>query len=125
MTTRTETEATQLEENVAEATANLKKDIDALKEGLADLRKDMSEVVGSVYDLGKHSAGDAREKAQAEIEKRLEQLKEAYETIQKKGSSAAESLHKTLEERPVTSVLIALGFGLLLGKILSAGNNKS
>jgi len=96
-----------------------RKELDDLKRDLANLRNDMGELVGTLTSMGKQSANVAWEKAQDQLNTRLRQLNDTYESMRAQSGRAAESVQQTIEERPVTSVLVALGVGFVLGKIMA------
>ncbi|MCL5270614.1 MAG: hypothetical protein M1457_08715 [bacterium] len=100
-------------------TVDYQKELDALRNDINCMRKDLGELLRGVVDLGKHGAGDARERVTSEIGRRLRQFNESYRNLKAGSKQAAGTIHHTMEERPLTSVLIALGVGLVLGKLLS------
>jgi ElaB/YqjD/DUF883 family membrane-anchored ribosome-binding protein len=53
----------------------------------------------------------AKERAQAGLE-------ETYSSMREGGSRAADSLADTMSDRPLTSIAVAFGIGVLMGKIM-------
>lgn len=86
-------------------------DIEQLKADLARLRDDMSQLVNSVVGLGKRRATTAKDKAQ-------ESLEDTYSAMREGTSRAADSLADTMTDRPLTSIAVAFGIGVLMGKIM-------
>lgn len=75
---------------------------------LAESLKDVSSARGRTYaDRARAAADDYSHKAQATVSE-----------YQARARAGLEQAQQTIEERPVTSVLIAFAIGLLLGKIL-------
>jgi len=86
-------------------------EIKALKEDLAGLRKDMQALVKTVSD-------DARSRGRETVNKaRAEAGRYADEALSR-GRDGMAAIESHIEERPFTSVLMAFGIGLVIGKIL-------
>lgn len=99
--------------------ADLQKEIENLKGDITNLRKDVGELVTALAGVGKAGVGLATDKAHSEVQRRLEQLSESYAAVREGGDRAKERFEHTVEERPLTSVLVALGVGVVLGKLFS------
>lgn len=89
-------------------------DMDRIKDDLSTLREDFGELVSAAMDMGKHQAGTAKDKMEAGIV----ELRKAAKRAQKRGEEAVEVTQKTIAARPLTSVLIAFGAGIILAKLL-------
>ena len=99
--------------------ADLQKEIEELRGDLANLRKDVAELVDTLVEFGKAGSGVAADKAQAEARRRLGQLSESCAAVRERGSQATGRLKSCIEERPLASVAAALGVGVAFGKLLS------
>lgn len=99
------------------ANEDVRSEMATLKEDLTKLREDLTELVGAIKESGRSQAGQVRDKAQIELEKRLQQLHEAYDAVKREGNYAAENACRMLEDRPVTSVAVAFAAGLLVGRV--------
>ena len=95
---------------MAESTA----DMERIKADLAKLREDFGDLFDSAMALGKDSAGTAREKLAAGVV----ELKKAAAVAKEKGQVVVEGAQDKIRERPLTSVLIAFGLGVLIAKLL-------
>lgn len=93
-------------------------DFDTVKDDLGQIRKDFAELAQAILDAGRSGAKDAREKLEQEAQRRLDQLRDTAHSVRARGAHAVESVHDVIEERPFTSVLVAFGIGLIIGKIL-------
>lgn len=95
------------------------KELEALRADLGRLKTDLADIAEAV----KESARGQAEAASAEIGdllKVLEQgLKDAFDSIKEKGESSVETVGRQVEQRPLLSLLIAFGAGLLFGRISS------
>lgn len=89
-----------------------------LKDDAARLRDDLESLARSILEAGKAGSSEARERLETEARKRLEQLKHVAGAAREKGERARETVESQIKERPITSVLVAFGAGLLLGKLL-------
>ena len=80
---------------------DLSSDMNALKKDLAALRDDLAGMATSLGKEAKHRAAAARDSVQESVQSSL---------------SSAETC---VRERPLTSVLVAFGAGVLISKLLS------
>lgn len=85
---------------------DLREDLDTLKEDVSKLRSDITELTQKLLFIGKSEAGVAKDKL-------LDQ-----------GKRTAETLEKKIEERPLTSILVAFILGLFLGTLSLLVNRK-
>lgn len=102
-----------------EGESNAHDDLEQLKADLAKLRGDMGQVISSMVGLSRKGASTARDAAQTGIDQGIEQLHRRYRLMRKRTNRAADSLAETLSDRPLASVAVAFGVGMLLGKIMS------
>jgi ElaB/YqjD/DUF883 family membrane-anchored ribosome-binding protein len=82
-----------------------------LKQDLATLKADLNNLLIAVKDLGLEQGRTA-----------YSQLRETGERARIRAQEAQESIEHYVEARPLTSVLIALGTGFVLGSLL--GNRR-
>ncbi|GJM15098.1 MAG: hypothetical protein DHS20C13_04250 [Thermodesulfobacteriota bacterium] len=101
---------------------DVSKDFEVLKADVAKLRSDLSSTTTKLIELGKDESGAAKEKAQLEAAKLLDELEGAIEESKNKGSRALESVEDRITEKPLLSLLIAFILGLFLGKIIDTNN---
>lgn len=90
------------------------RDIDRLKDEVDALRR----------DVVSHSRS-AREAGLARGHEALERAEMFGRNARKRVARADEKLGHTLEERPVTSLLAALGVGFLIATLLGVGRHDS
>lgn len=93
------------------AADNYNAEVQAIKDDIAGLRKDLQALVKTVADDQKTHGKEALDKARAEVNRLAGQARA-------KGSEGISAIETHIEERPFTSVLMAFGIGLVLGKIL-------
>lgn len=100
--------ATTAENNDVDA---LKKDIEELKAALADLRRDAKKAAES----REHRFTEAAREKLGDIE---EGATDFAKRAADRGRRSAEAVENTVREKPLQSLLIAFGAGLLLAKLL-------
>ncbi len=97
----------------------LRHDVDAIKDDIATLQSDLTAALKHLVSAGKSEAGDIKEKLESELRDKLSRLSDRADDIAKQGRRAVEGLEGVIEEKPLQSVGIALGVGLLVGVLLS------
>lgn len=97
---------------------NERTEIDQLKSDLKTLRDDLSKLGKDVLNASRNTAESAGEAARAEARKRLEQLGDAWESTKDRGAAAKHDVERRIEEHPLASVMIALGVGVVIGKLI-------
>ena len=83
------------------------KDVEALRQEMAQLRTDFSTMTKTLKDI----AGDAGTEAYARMRERAGKARVQAE-------KAADQVTQSIEERPFTSVLVAFALGLLMGVLV-------
>lgn len=84
------------------------KDIKELKDEYASLKADLAEMSESLSSLARDGVAEGREKVRGAARQSRKQATEAWSAVENE-----------VEERPLTSLAIALGIGFILGKVLS------
>lgn len=100
------------------ASADLRRDIDSVKEDLAALRVDLVAAMRDMVDAGKSEAGDARDRLEGALRDRLERMGETARQAAARGKKAVESAERYVEDNPLQSLAVAFGVGVLLGAVL-------
>lgn len=81
-------------------------ELQELKSELAGLKTDMQQIAETMAKLARATAEQGRERIMSATEHSRRQAKEALGVLEKE-----------VEERPMTSLAIALGVGFVLGKL--------
>ena len=110
-------ETVQAVEEKNASVEDLKKEIETLKEDLLKLTKAF-EKVGE--EKIKEAVGDVKERIAQKIPK--EQL-ERLETVKAQGEEAIEAIKRQQKEHPLGTLLVAMGLGFLLGRLMGGGNH--
>ncbi|MCW5713249.1 MAG: DUF883 family protein [Bauldia sp.] len=93
-----------------EASAEISKELQALREDLAAL-------VGTVKDLATTQAEHAMDAAKETVGNVTERLKMTASEARHRGEEVATELEEMIARRPLTSIMVALGIGYVIGKI--------
>lgn len=102
----------------SDASEDVQKELNQLREDLQSMRGDMSELVQSIADLGRQRASGLGDEASQQLHDRLEQLEQTYGRAQQRGKEAYGDMERRIRERPLTSLCFALGLGVVLGTLL-------
>ena len=100
------------------AASDLRRDVDVLKDDIAQLRSDLVEAMKDLVEAGKTGAGETRDRLEESVRSRLESLSEAAHGVAERGRRAVHTAEQYVEEKPLQSVAVAFGVGLLLGAAL-------
>lgn len=92
--------------------------VETLWKDLRDLRADLKAVAVTLRESAKERVGDAREAVSECAEHGAERIRDAADTAVDAGKRAMREVGRNISERPVTSLLAALGIGMLVGAIL-------
>ena len=101
-----------------DAAADLRHDVDAIKDDIALLKTDLVAAMRDLVEAGKSQAGEARAKIEDSINEKLDKLNAAAGNVADRGRRAAKSAQHFVEERPFQSLAMAFGVGLLVGAVL-------
>jgi ElaB/YqjD/DUF883 family membrane-anchored ribosome-binding protein len=108
---------------MAAANRNLEEEFDALKAGLDTLRKDISSLVSSFGDAATDEVRTRGRRARAAVGRVTDRAGEVWDDAtteaSRRGREGAAALEQRIEERPVISVLVAFGIGLVIGKLIN------
>ncbi len=96
----------------AEPAANF----DTIVDDLGTLKRDL----GRLMDQMKSGAVDgASEAAQNLLNQLNERASDIYENLSDQGERSVRAISRQVEERPITSLLVAFGAGMIVSRLLS------
>jgi ElaB/YqjD/DUF883 family membrane-anchored ribosome-binding protein len=84
------------------AREDLQSELANLKGDLRKVKDDLRSIADALMDQGRSSASAVRDRVQERME------------------TGVETLQEYLEQRPITSLLIVLGVGLVIGKLMTS-----
>jgi ElaB/YqjD/DUF883 family membrane-anchored ribosome-binding protein len=94
---------------------NFAGDIESLKTSFAQLRTDLTSLLGSAVGIGKSGASVVKEQAAHAVDG----VKHRIDSLKEKGADSVEAVEEKISEHPLTVALVAFGIGYVLGKLLS------
>jgi ElaB/YqjD/DUF883 family membrane-anchored ribosome-binding protein len=103
----------------AEAGSNNKEnfagDIESLKHSFAQLRTDLTSLIGSAVGMGKSGATAVKERASHAVD----DVRQRIDGLKEKGIDSVEAVEEKISEHALTTALIAFGIGYVLGKLMA------
>jgi ElaB/YqjD/DUF883 family membrane-anchored ribosome-binding protein len=94
---------------------NIFETVDDASHDLESLRADIAKLTATVSDLVRHQAAAAASTAGDVVDKARQKVAETAEDTQARVKSGAVELEKAIERNPLTSIVIALVAGLVVG----------
>ncbi len=89
---------------------------DTIVDDLGTLKRDL----GRLMDQMKSGAIDgASETAQELLSQLNERASDLYENMSEQGERSVKAITRQVEERPITSLLVAFGVGMIISRLLS------
>ena len=89
---------------------------DTIVDDLGTLKRDL----GRLMDQMKNGAVDgASEAAQNLLNQLNERASDIYDNLSDQGERSVQAISRQVEERPITSLLVAFGAGMIVSRLLS------
>ena len=108
---------------MAAANRNLEAEFGTLKADLDTLRKDISSLVSSFGDAATDEVKTRGRRARAAMGRATERAGEVWDDAtneaSRRGREGVAAFEQQIEERPLISVLVAFGVGLVIGKLIN------
>lgn len=92
------------------ADRDLNKDVDAIKNDLDALRKDLASVVETIK-------GSAKSRAESEIEALQKRLNQIAGNVQTSGREGLQAVEDQITDKPLVSLALAFAVGMALGRL--------
>ncbi|MBU6507402.1 MAG: hypothetical protein KGQ82_07880 [Alphaproteobacteria bacterium] len=96
--------------DTAKARAN-SADLDTIRDDIDALRKDLARLMEHVKSGAMHNIA-------GQVEEMSDEARRLYNQALAEGERGAEALARQVEERPLTSLLIAFGLGFIGGRLV-------
>jgi ElaB/YqjD/DUF883 family membrane-anchored ribosome-binding protein len=100
------------------AAEEVRQDVDAIRDDLKQLRGDFKEMLRTLRREGDGRMNSVKDRLRSQAHYRAEQAREGYEKAKGYGHEQVDRLHEQVERKPLVSVLVALGIGMLAGRLL-------
>jgi len=102
----------------------IRKELDALKADIAQLRVDIAGLTSAV----RNEASDKAHQTKADTEERLrgawEDLESKLDEVLEQGRSTVGDLEERVSKHPTGSLLTAFGVGFIIAKLLDSGGRR-
>jgi ElaB/YqjD/DUF883 family membrane-anchored ribosome-binding protein len=108
-------------------TAEANKELENIKDDLAELRNDIKGLTLALTEIGKKRVDEAGDIINDKKEDLLDSLslaeiKEKLSELKGEGEDALDVVREQVEKYPAGTLLAAVGVGVLIGRILGGGN---
>jgi ElaB/YqjD/DUF883 family membrane-anchored ribosome-binding protein len=97
-------------------------ELDELKHDLAKLGSDTATLFQTLFDAGVGSTGHIREKIGRGTEGLLGDIRDGLDEVRSRGKDSLGALADQVSSRPLVSLLVVLGIGLAIGKLMERRN---
>jgi ElaB/YqjD/DUF883 family membrane-anchored ribosome-binding protein len=94
-------------------------DLEKILNDFASLKRDFADLIDHVKSGATNGAGDAGDAVRSSVVRLGEQTRSAYDALAAQGELSAKAIGRQVEERPIVSLLIAFGVGLVASRLLS------
>ena len=92
-------------------------ELDAVKADLAALRKDIAALTKTVSSSASSAVDEKTEALREKVMAMRDELERMAGTAKARGAEGVAAVERHIEDKPLQSMLIAFGAGLLLGKL--------
>ena len=94
--------------------SHMQEELDSLKDSFNKLRSDVTDLVSHAFGFGRGSAEMARNYGNDA----MEGLKHRVNDIRARGEDQMHTIEQEVQEKPLTSAMIAFGVGFLIAKMM-------
>ncbi|MBY0431283.1 MAG: hypothetical protein K2Q10_08805 [Rhodospirillales bacterium] len=97
---------------------NVEQEFDALKSDFSKLSSDLASLTDAIRNLTGQDAQDYLAKMRAVVGQANEGVEATASALGARGREGIASVAQHMRERPLTSILICLGLGVVIGKLI-------
>ncbi|HXQ53080.1 MAG TPA: hypothetical protein VN802_18455 [Stellaceae bacterium] len=109
-----------MRDNVTDqGSASTAPDLERIVSDLASLKRDLAELFDHVKSGAVGGVGDATDAVRRSVGLLGDKARSAYDDVAAQGERSVKAIGRQVEERPITSLLIALGVGFVASRLLS------
>jgi len=98
--------------------ASGERDYTQLETEFAKLREDVASLTEALKDVAANEARGVSDAFRMGLDSAAKQARHASKRVKSGAHDAAESIQASVEEHPISSVLVALGVGVVVGMML-------
>ena len=102
----------------------IRKELDALKADITQLRHDIAGLTGAIREVSSEKVADAKAQAQQRARGTWENVERKLDDLLEKGRETVDNAEHQIGEHPVGSILTAFGLGFIIAKLLDMGGPR-
>lgn len=102
----------------------IRKEMDALKADIAQLREDILGLTGAVRDVASDKAQQTRTDTQERMRTAWEDLERKLDEVIDQGKATIGDVQNQVGQHPAGSLLTAFGVGFIVAKLLDVGGKR-
>lgn len=106
------------------AEPDVQKELNAIRQDLANLQADMADLAGVLRDLGARRVEGLRNSVEGELRDSREALRRRLDEMRAGGRKRLGEFEEGVGEHPLSALATAFGIGFILGKILDLGGRR-
>ncbi len=99
----------------------IRKELDALKHDIAQLRKDIGGLTEAVKTVASDKVDETKSRTRQRATSAVEEIEAKLEELLGQGESKMHNVEQKISEHPGTSLLTAFGIGFVIAKMLDMG----
>ena len=94
------------------------KEFEALKSDISKMREDIDALLSAIVAEQAENLEDLKDEATSQADRVKRAGRAAFDRAKAQGNASLESLEETVQARPITSLLVAFGAGLVIAQLL-------
>lgn len=110
--------ATTIDEAASEAQANLEEEMAKLRADLGRLRDDVGALTRALGSTVASAARSQGARVRTMVDDARSGAESILEDLEERGRAGVAAVEHQIEERPLTSILVAFGVGVLIAKLM-------
>lgn len=99
----------------------IRKELDALKHDIAQLRKDIGGLTDAVKSTASDKVNQTKDRTRQRASSAVEEIESKLEELLGQGANKVHSAEQKISEHPGTSLLTAFGVGFVIAKLMDLG----
>lgn len=102
----------------------IRKELDALKNDIAQLRKDIASLTSAVKDVASDKVENGKAQARERVNNAWEDIERKLDDLLGQGRDTVRNVEQKIGEHPTGSILTAFGVGFLVAKLMDLGGRR-
>jgi len=102
----------------------IRKELDALKSDISQLRQDIAGLTGAVRDVASDKAHKTRDETKEGLRNAWEDLERKFDEVVGQGKATMGDVQTQIGQHPTGSLLTAFGAGFIIAKLLDMGGRR-